>query len=231
MRGTQILEAELKWINQSFHAIIDDMTDEEWTARPLPGMNLAGFTLWHIARTQDVDVQTAIRGVPEVITQPRWAACGTLATPGFGFTVTLEEADAIAHGIRPADVGAYADAVLAEIVAWLATLSDEDLDTAPDWRTHIAPFPVLQVPELLEMSETTIWEELLGTCGLHCRGHLAEVAIIKQQLRQRVTVPSASSPPVDTSASAGAEPALVAAVSIANQSARVKRHRWPWGRR
>jgi hypothetical protein len=54
----------------------DDLTETEWTTCALPGTNLPGFTLWHMVRGRDWAVQTAIRGVPEVIAgllgQPIW---------------------------------------------------------------------------------------------------------------------------------------------------------------
>jgi len=37
-----------------------------------------GFTCWHLVRTWDWAVQTAIRGVPEVIADKRWAAWSML---------------------------------------------------------------------------------------------------------------------------------------------------------
>jgi hypothetical protein len=223
MQATKMLQEQLKWINGSFHAIVDDITDEEWTARLLPGMNLPGYSLWHAARVPDVDVQTVLRGVPEVIWQARWASRGALTTPGFGLDVTLAEADAIAHGTRPADVSAYADAVLAEVVGWLDTLSDADLDRVTEnWQVHLTGHPEYQVPGLLEQYTVgPIWEEVLGTCGFHCRGHLTEVALIKQRLRQ-----AAATLPETATALAVPEP-VVAAVSAARPALR----RWPWSRK
>lgn len=226
MHATKLLRTELEWLNMGFHAAIDDMTDEEWTARLLPGMNLPGFTLWHVARTPDT-AQALARQVPEVITQERWTGRGTLTTPGFGFTVTREEADAIARGLKREDVSAYADAVLAEILGWLDTLSDDDLDMVPNWHAYIAEYPAHNIPEMVELPEDPIWDSLLGTCGLHVRGHLTEVALIKQQLRQAASMPLAAATPVPAPATA---PALVAAGAAASQPGRSGR-RWPWGRK
>jgi hypothetical protein len=185
MRAAHFFQAQLVSIHEGFHSVLDDMTDGEWIARPFPGMNLPGFTLWHVARTLDMDVQTWIRGVPEVISQERWANCGALTAPGFGYTVTLEEADSIARGVTRADIGAYGDAVVQEVLTWLGTLNDNDLDMIPDGHSHIAAFPVYS--NLLEFPNGPIWAELVDPCGLHCRGHLSEVALIKQQVRQAAT--------------------------------------------
>jgi hypothetical protein len=223
MHATKLLRTELEWINMGFHAAIDDITEEEWTARVLPGMNLPGFTLWHAARTPDFIVQTILRHVPEVITQPRWAACGGLTTPGAGIAVSLEEADAIARGVKREDLSAYADAVLAEVLAWLDTLSDEDLDTAPNWHAYIHEYPIYAIPDFVALPDSPFWDELLGTCGLHVRGHLTEVALIKQQVRQAVAMPSAAITP-------GPAPKLVTA-TVPGQPARAKRRPWPWSSR
>jgi hypothetical protein len=226
MQATKLLRTELEWLNMGFHAAVDDMTDEEWTARVLPGMNLPGFTLWHAARTPDFIVQTILRHVPEVITQERWAACAGLNTPGLGLTVSLEEADAIARTVKREDVSAYADAVLTEVLAWLDTLSDDELDIAPNWHAYIHEYPVYNIPDFVELPASPIWDELLGTCGLHVRGHLTEVALIKQQIRQGTTSLAANASSTAAAPSATPEPAAVLAAS-----AQPAGRRWPWTRK
>lgn len=227
MRATQVFQELLKALNGNFHAVIDDMTDQEWVARPLPGMNLPGFTLWHVARALD-SAQTFDRGTPEVITQQRWASCGALATPGFGYEVTLEQADAIARGVKREDVSAYADAVWVEMLAWLDTLSDDDLDTMQVWRSRIAAYPEYNVPEILEIPEAPIWDDLLGGCGLHLRGHLVEVGIIKQQLRRAAAMPPAeTAPSVAPTPVSGATPEPVGG-AVSRHPAR---RRWPRSRK
>jgi hypothetical protein len=221
MQATKLLRTELEWLNMGFHSLIDDMTDEEWTARPIPGLNLPGYILWHVARTPDYIVQTGLRHVPEVITQERWAACGALTTPGFGFLETLEGADAIARGVKREDVSTYADAVLTEVLAWLDTLTDDDLDIVPHWHAYLSEYPQYNVPEIMELPEDPIWDYLLGTCGFHVRGHMAEVAIIKQEVRERASASVAMS--------TTQEPPTLATVTAPASSPR--RHRWPWGQR
>ncbi len=190
MQATKLLKEHFQMVNGGFRAIIGDMTEQEWTARPLLNMNPPAWTLWHLARTQDAVVQTAIRGVPEVITQSRWASCGALATPGIGIGQTTEEVNAIAYGINRADISAYADAVTSEVLAWLVVLSDDDLDAVPDVVAHSMGHPVYQVPAILETAGMPVWAHLLELCLIHSQDHLAELDIIKQQLR----LPTATSP-------------------------------------
>ena len=183
MQATQLLQEQFRMVSSSFRATIEDITDQEWTTHALPGMNAPGWTLWHVTRTVDAVVHTVIRGVPEIISQARWASCGVLATPGIGLGQTLEEANTLVHTISRADVIAYAEVVLPEVLAWLATLRDDDLDTVPDLAAHIAGHPVYQAPDILEAAGMPVWAHLLVNCLLHGQDHLAELAIIKQQLR------------------------------------------------
>src|SRR5947209_5067993 len=128
MRATEVLTKQFNSLNGLYHEIADDLTESEWTARVFDGSNLLGFTLWHLPRTQDWAVQTAVRGVPEVIASTRWSGQGGLQTPGIGAGVTIEEADAIAATVSLPDVVAYADAVHRTVLEWLGSLEDADLD-------------------------------------------------------------------------------------------------------
>jgi hypothetical protein len=228
MRAIQLLQAQLQGINMLFHAVLDDLTDEEWTMRVLPETNLIAFDLWHVARTQDATVQTALRGVPEIISQARWASCGALATPGFGLQLSRAQADALARGITRTDVGVYADAVLAEILAWLETIADDELDAVPDIAARLSTVKGYEDPdvqkEVLEGQGSPAWGYLSGPCIGHCRLHLGQLILLKEQLRLRAAPPSAApSPPMAVPASdspASAETMLS-----------VKRGRWPWRRK
>jgi hypothetical protein len=190
MQATKLLQEQFRIVGSNFRATIADITDQEWTARSLPGMNPPGWTLWHVTRTLDAVVHTVIQGVPEIITQARWASCGALTTPGVGLGQTLEEAHALAHAINRTDVTAYAEVVLPEALAWIATLRDDDLDAAPDLAAHVAGHPIYQVPDILEAVGMPVWAHLLVNCLLHSQDHVTEVVIIKQQLR----LPAPSSP-------------------------------------
>src|SRR5262249_3053360 len=79
MHAITFIQTQLNGIHQLFHEYADDLTRTEWTKPVLPQSNLLGFTLWHIVRTRDWAVQTAIRGVPEVIADERWAGWSGLA--------------------------------------------------------------------------------------------------------------------------------------------------------
>jgi hypothetical protein len=148
MRAAELLQRQLTTINAIVHDIGDGLSDEEWTLRIFPETNLIAFDLWHVARTQDWAVQTLARGVPEVIGEPRWTGRGALATRGIGVGLTHEQADVLAHDIKRADVLAYADAVHATVMEWLATLADTDLESYPDAPAHYASHPEYETPAM-----------------------------------------------------------------------------------
>lgn len=189
MHAVDLLARQFSGVNSLFHSFADDLTPSEWTMRAIPGSNLLGFTVWHLPRTQDWAVQTVIRGRPEVISDARWHGRGSLQTPGIGAGFTPEEADETAAGVNPVDVLAYADAVHQNILDWLSTLSDDDLDTVPDMAAHEAAYLEYQRPgfraEVGHLVATPVWRLLLGPCTGHVRSHLGEMEFLKQALREQ----------------------------------------------
>ena len=81
MRATE-LRRQFASVNQILHDVGDDLTPDELTTRVLPHTNLLAFDLWHVARAQDWALQTLVRGVPEVIDDPRWQGRGSWSRMG-----------------------------------------------------------------------------------------------------------------------------------------------------
>jgi hypothetical protein len=190
MLALTLIQAQLTGIHQLFHACIDDLTETEWTTCVLPKTNLLGFTCWHLVRTRDWAVQTAIRGVPEVSADERWAGWRELGMAGIGAGIPLEQANEIARLVSQTDVFAYADTVHSTIGSWLSRLSDDDLDTVPEMEAHMAAYPAYQQPgfraEIADLLGLPIWRLLSGLCSGHLREHLGELNLLKQILRGSV---------------------------------------------
>src|SRR5262249_14343806 len=187
MRATELLERQLSTVNQILHDVADDLTRDELVTRALPTTNLLAFDLWHVARTQDWAVQTLARGVPELIDEPRWQ--GRLATRGIGVGLTEAQADSLARSLAAADILDYADAVHQTILTWLRTLPDEELERRPDVPAPPPRYPVYLEPAMCEevpwmFERPPLWR-CLGPAIGHVRDHLAEVYLLKRQLRAR----------------------------------------------
>ncbi len=187
MKATTLLAKQVTGVNTLLHHAADGLSQQEWTSHPLRGENVPGFILWHIPRLQDHFVQVWIRGMPEVVQDARWAHWSPLQPLGAGLGITLDEADRIAQCVQPAQVLAYADMVLREILNWLAMLTDEDLEYIPNARSHLAPYPEYRTighhAETDDLLDQPIWRLLSGPCIGHVRGHLGELALLKARLR------------------------------------------------
>jgi DinB superfamily len=187
--AVQMLQGQLTRVNAILHDVTDDLTEAEWTTRALPGTNLLAFEVWHMVRAQDWAVHTMILGVPEVISDPIWSWRGALTTPGLGVGLSLEQADGLARAVRRQDVVAYADAVHDHIIAWLSSVSDDELEQVPDVAAHVEPHPVYQEPVLRETAPwlfegVPAWHFLTRSCIAHAHGHLTEADLLKQHLRR-----------------------------------------------
>jgi hypothetical protein len=188
MHITSHLQKHFANLNGVFHSIADDLTDEEWIARPAPGQNKIGYSVWHLPRTQDNFLQTWIRGQAEIVRSDRWAHWQRLKPLGIGVGITLEESDEIAHTVQRADALAYADEVHQAMLAWLAEISEADLDQVPDARGRLAAFPEYQTPGYLEevgnLFDMPVWGLLMRPCMGHAHRHLGELETLKDMLRK-----------------------------------------------
>ena len=108
MTVIELLIRQLQGSNGPLHARADDLGPEEWAGlRVLPSTNLLGLTVWHLARSRDWAVQTAIRGVPKVVCRPEWSSRPSSRGLGMDAGWAAEEADVVACSIRASDVCAY----------------------------------------------------------------------------------------------------------------------------
>jgi hypothetical protein len=187
MNAIGLLAAQWTTLNAALHAVARDLRADEWTFRAAPGQNLLGFTLWHIPACQDWTVQTWVRNAPEVRDRDPWARRLGLDRLGLAFGIGLGEADAIARAASVDDVLAYADAVLAENLGWLETVTEADLDGVPSNRAHLARRAVYRTSgyhdEVRSMWSRTLAEVLMLDIG-HGRAHLGEAGLAKELARQ-----------------------------------------------
>jgi hypothetical protein len=192
-----MLRQQLHTVNLRLHHTAAGITPEELVARPLPGVNPIGFILWHMARSQDWGVNTAVRGAPELIRREPWRT-SRLAHPGIGTGFDGEEAAVVAGTYELSELLAYADAVHAETVAWLDSVDEADLDAIPDVAAHDAPHPEYQTPgfraemdggpehddAVADKGGLPVWIFLTSVSITHLHRHLGEVDLLKDLLRR-----------------------------------------------
>lgn len=192
-----MLAQQLDTANLRLHHSARDLTPRELVARPLPGVNPIGFILWHVARGQDWAIQTAVRGIPEVVRRPEWSS-GSIAIPGIGTGFDLDEAVRVAEAVHLPTLLAYADAVHAEVLDWVRSLDESYLDQVPDAAAHDAPHPEYQTagfraemdggPEhddaVGRKGGLPVWVFLTSVAVTHVHRHLGEVDLVKDLMRR-----------------------------------------------
>jgi hypothetical protein len=192
-----MLVQQLQTVNLRLHHSAHDLTPQELLARPLHGVNPIGFLVWHMARSQDWAVNTAIRNVPEVIKRDPWAGTA-LAVPGIGTGFELEEAAQAAARFELPSLLGYADAVHDDTLIWLRTAGESMLDDIPDVAAHDAGHAEYQTPGFrAEMDGGPEHDDAVGRKGglpvwifltsvsiTHLHRHLGELDLIKDLLRR-----------------------------------------------
>ncbi len=176
-----MLRQQLHTVNLRLHHSASGLTPEELTATPIPGVNPIGFILWHMARSQDWAVNTAVRDATELIKRDPWRTT-PLAHPGMGTGFDLEEAVAVAR----------------DTLDWLDSVAEADLDAIPDVAGHDAPHPEYQTsgfraemdggPEhddaVADTGGLPVWIFLTSVSITHLHRHLGEVDLLKDLLRR-----------------------------------------------
>jgi hypothetical protein len=182
------LQKQFANLNNGLHGLANDLTGEEWVARPVPGQNLLGFLVWHLPRTQDMFVQTWIRGEVEVAHSAHWDSWKPLKGFGIGAGVTLAEADRIAHTVSKTEALTYADEVYQTISDWLGSCRETNLEVDLDYHQRLAAFPEYQTPgfikEVKHLFNRPVWDLLMRPCTAHIYRHQGEIETVKEMLRR-----------------------------------------------
>jgi hypothetical protein len=195
-----MLAQQLDTVNLRIRHSAGDVTPAELVAQPLPGVNPIAFLLWHMARSQDWAVNTAILDRPEVIMRVPWMD-SALAVPGIGTGFELDEAARIAATFNLHDLLDYIDAVHHDTLTWLRTVDEAMLDDIPDVAAHDARHAAYQTPGFrAEMDSGPEHDDAMGRSGglpvwifltsvsiTHLHRHLGELDLIKDFLRRSVS--------------------------------------------
>lgn len=189
MDALGMLRQQFMTVNIRLNHVFREISPDLLLSRVSPVANPVGFGLWHMARTQDWGINTAVRGVPEVVHRREWASSSVAAVPGIGTAFGPLEVDSVAGSIDLPTLVLYANAVHGEALAWLATLGEQDLDVVPDLAAHMAAFPeytrrefvdeLSSGPEHDDVAEDTgglpTWLILTSVCLTHLHRHLGEI--------------------------------------------------------
>jgi hypothetical protein len=191
VKAKDILQMQLQGSFGMLRERLETITDDEWTARVIPGTSLLGFALWHAARTIDWGVHCAVQGVPEVADRPGMKSLRA-SEYAYGAGITDDEADRLAHSVTKDLVRGYLDALQPAVLDWFGDQSDSDLDNVPDIEAHQRGKPRYLEPavwaEVSDLAGRPVWQILARPCISHIRVHVGQVDILRQALRGHSTL-------------------------------------------
>lgn len=118
-----------------------DLADSQLRCRPTPKHNSIAWVLWHMARCEDVAVNTVIRGTEEVLDCEQWLKPLGTSSRHIGTGATKDEVDAISQTVNLAALRDYRAAVGRTTQTLATTLDFNPLDklvTADETQRAIA---------------------------------------------------------------------------------------------
>ncbi|MDF1604393.1 DUF664 domain-containing protein [Nocardioides sp. YIM 152315] len=121
----------LERVQENGLAAVDGLTEEQLAHRPTPDANSIAWLVWHAARVQDAQV-SPLAGTDEVWSSQGWAErFGLDLDPGdHGYGHSREQVDKLRASAEL--LGGYLRATHEATVAYLRTVTSEDLDDVVD---------------------------------------------------------------------------------------------------
>jgi len=166
--------------------VLNAVPHEQLTTKPGPNSNSIAWLIWHIARCEDVVINTVVRGVPQVLTGEKWADRLRLELTQIGTGFSDDEVTDFGTHINAEQLIAYWDAVGKETAAWLDALPVETLDDVPDVRERLTTAPGYVSPAGAWVED--IWNNKPASFFLrwvvigHGNQHIGEMQAVRGQL-------------------------------------------------
>ncbi len=173
MRLNEFVEQCLEDYRRRVSAACAPLSEEEMHWRPDADANSIAFIVWHTARVEDRLIQRFVRGVEEVWVRDGWSERMGVPPNDHGVNYTLEQVAAFPP-VSKDMLKDYMDAVRAETLPYVRSLSDADFDVVPEGRT---PFPEFDasVRYFAGRSVGDIFRQLIGEGDQH----LGQVSYIR----------------------------------------------------
>ncbi len=137
---------------------LDGLTADEMSWQPAPDANSIGWILWHMVRVEDMWIQFFAQFQTELWEAEEWHEKFGLPTRDNGFGHTTEQVNNF-PGVDLEQFLQYRAAVRASTLAYLDTLSPDDMETVPRERRP-------------EMSLGAMFRQIIGEMYQHV-GHIA----------------------------------------------------------
>lgn len=114
---------------------------ERLTERPGGVGNSILWLMWHVSRTEDLMVNSLIRGAPQLLIEDGWGERMGVEVAHIGTGMADDEVEGFALKLKPEAVDEYWRAVATTTSEWLKTIGPDDLDAVPDFDARLAEIP------------------------------------------------------------------------------------------
>lgn len=166
-------------------SLLAQLGDADLRARP-PGLNSICWILWHMTRFEDVIVNVALRGLPDVLTGQNWRDRLGLHSGLVGTGSNDGEVDDFGARVDLMALRAYRAAVGRRTRAWARAVDFRTLDAVPDLAARFTRYPGAFDERSVWVQ--TLWQgwtghELLALPVIgHGYMHLGEARVTRTQL-------------------------------------------------
>lgn len=118
------------------HGLTDDQLRQH-----SEGHNSIAWLIWHMARCEDVAVNTIVRGVPDVLKSDNWLDRLGIAVQDVGTGTNDDELADFSNQINLSELRAYRAAVGRETQRWVGDLDFDSLDVIANVAEQLAKAP------------------------------------------------------------------------------------------
>ncbi len=118
------IKNELDGLKRNSGRILNTLTPQELMWRPACGCNSMGLILFHVARSEDLFVQTRIQNQPQVWESGKWYDKLNMAESEIGAHYNIDQVNAFSPPDMK-DLLEYYDAVRAKTLDYLSSLTPE----------------------------------------------------------------------------------------------------------
>jgi hypothetical protein len=132
------------------------LTDDQLRSAPAGHSSIA-WLLWHLARNEDVAVNTVLRGVPEVLDRDGWPGRLGVDLQAQGTGMTDQEVQGFSTRVDVAALRAYRAAVGRETRTWVEALDFATLDAPLDVPGRLAAAPRTFGPRATRLA--SVWAQ------------------------------------------------------------------------
>jgi hypothetical protein len=123
----EYIKSELDGLKRGQSRILKDLTQQDLAWRPSSGCNSMGLILFHVVKGEDSFIQATLQGKPDLWTSGKWYQKLNLPETETGNHYTVDQVNCFAVP-APKDILAYYDAVRAETLRYLASLTPADFE-------------------------------------------------------------------------------------------------------